>query len=47
MPRSTKVVVAPRAPASSTGTLANSLPTNSWAFCSEPYFLAANPQAAR
>jgi hypothetical protein len=40
-PRSTKVVVEPRAPVSSTGTFFSSLPTNSCAAASPPYFFAA------
>ena len=47
IPRSMKVVVAPRAPESSTGTLAYSLPTNSCALASLPYLRLANSQAAR
>ena len=47
-PRWAKVIVEPRAPVSNTGTFLNSFLTNSFAFSSEfPYFLKANPQAAR
>ena len=36
MPRSAKVIIEPRAPESSTGTLANSAATNSCALASSP-----------
>ena len=48
MPRSTKVVVAPRAPVSSTGTFLNSFLMNSFAVASlPPGCLRAQAQAAR
>ncbi len=48
MPRSTNVVVDPRAPASSTGTFLYSLPTNSLAVASlPPGCRSAQAQAAR
>ncbi len=48
MPRCTNVVVAPRAPESSTGTFLNKAATNSLAFASLPPFLRfAYSHAAR
>src|SRR5690606_42038538 len=48
MPRCTKVVVEPRAPASSTETLPYNADTNAWAAAESPPFAPrAQPQAAR